>query len=46
MDSIPVTGYTTFQQRDFSLLFFYFSKQLFKVKVQADQLSTQPTMIW
>ena len=46
MDSIPVSGYTTFQQRDFSLLFFYFSNQLFKVKVQADQLSIQPTMIW
>ena len=46
MDSIPVSGYTTFQQRDFSLLYFYFSKQLFKVKAQADQLSVQPTMIW
>ena len=46
MDSIPVSGYTTFQQRDFSLLYFYFSKQLFKVKAQADQLSIQPTMIW
>ena len=46
MDSIPVSGYTTFQQRDFSLLYFYFSKQLFKVKAQVDQLSIQPTMIW
>ena len=46
MDSIPVSGYTTFQQRDFSLLYFHFSKQLFKVKAQADQLSAQPTMTW
>lgn len=46
MDSIPVSGFTTFQQRDFSLLYFHLSKQLFKVKAQADQLSVQPTMIW
>ena len=46
MDSIPVSGYTTFQQRDFSLLYFHFSKQLFKVKAQADQLSVQSTMTW
>ena len=26
MDSIPVSGYTTFQQRDFSFLYFHFSK--------------------
>ena len=36
MDSIPVSGYTTFQQRDFSLL----------AKAQADQLSVQSTMTW
>ena len=46
MDSIPVSGYTTFQQRDFSSLYFHFSKQLFKVKAQEDQLSVQPTMSW
>ena len=46
MDSIPVFVYTTFQQRDFSLLYFHFSKQLFKVKAQADQLSVQSTMTW
>ena len=46
MDSIPVSGYTTFQQRDFSLLYFHFFKQLFKVKAQADQLSVQPSMTW
>ena len=45
-DNIPVSGYTTFQQRDFSFLYFHFSKQLFKMKAQADQLSIQPTMIW
>ena len=46
MDSIPVSGYTTFQQRDFSLLHFHFSEQLFKVKAQEDQPSVQPTMTW
>lgn len=46
MDSIPVSGYTTFQQRDFSLLYSHFSKQLFKVKAQADKLIAQPTMTW
>ena len=30
MDSIPVFGYTTFQQRDFSLLYFHFFKQHFQ----------------
>ena len=36
MDSIPVSGYTTFQERDFSLL----------AKAQADHLSVQSTMTW
>ena len=30
MDSIPVSGYTTFQQRDFSLFYFHFFKQHFR----------------
>ena len=42
MDSIPLSGNTTFQQIDFSLLYFHFSKQVFKVKAQVDQLSVQP----
>ena len=35
-----------FSKETFSLLYFHFSKQLFKVKAQADQLSVQPTMTW
>ena len=44
MDSIPVSGYTTFQQRNFSFSFFHVFKQLFKVRAQEDQLTVQPTM--
>ena len=41
-----MSGYTTFQQRKICLLYFHFSKQLFKVKAQADELSVQPTLTW
>ena len=42
MDSIAASGYTTFQQRDFSLLYFHFFKQHF----QSESTGRPTKILW
>ena len=44
-NSIPISGYSTFQQIDFSQSYFDFCKYFHEVKSQADERRNQPTRI-
>lgn len=46
MNSIPISGYTTFQQIDCYKIYFCFNQFLiFSIKAMADQLKDQPTRV-
>ncbi len=44
-NSIPISGYTTFQQIDCYKVYFNFNQYIFNVKTMADQLMIQPTRV-
>lgn len=44
-NSIPISGYTAFQQMDFSKVHFDFNQCLLQEKVEVDPLKAQPTRI-